>query len=338
MKNILLGITFTLGTTANARNNQGVGKLPIMGYDTYNAFNCDYEGSDVLEQARLMKQYGLVNAGYKHLILDDCYAEVERGPKGKLVANLTRFPEGMKAWSMKVKSYGIIPAPYSSNGYKTCAGYPGGYGNELRDLETWRSWGWGGLLKYDNCYIPYDNVTQANQYQSYQRMADAIDELATKYGEKPWVYSLCQWGWQNPHNWAPRIAQAWRINGDIKPFWSSITRVIWLASQSYQTFGFYQHGDMDMLEVGNNGRGNPVGDLTIAEQRTHFTAWALLKSHLLISTDLRNPKKETLDILLNKELIDINQDPEEGAPVAPFRIGAQSDFQIVSYNDTYPRE
>lgn len=43
---------------------KGVGKLPTMGYDTYNAFEKNYDGALALEQARLMKEYGLVDAGY----------------------------------------------------------------------------------------------------------------------------------------------------------------------------------------------------------------------------------------------------------------------------------
>jgi alpha-galactosidase len=174
-----------------------------------------------------------------------------------------------------------------------------------------------------------------NEYGRYKRMADAIDQLAAKYHEKPYIYSLCQWGWQNPFNWAWRVAQAWRIDADIKPYWSSIATVLFEQSESYLSTGFYQHGDMDMLEVGNNGQGTPVGNLTIPEQRTHFTAWALLKSHLLIGTDLRNATNETLTILSNKEIIDINQDPNEGAALAPFRIGLQLQGW-EEYNASYP--
>jgi len=43
----------------------GVGKLPVMGYDTWNAFGCDYDGAVALEQGRLMQEYGLVDLGYK---------------------------------------------------------------------------------------------------------------------------------------------------------------------------------------------------------------------------------------------------------------------------------
>jgi alpha-galactosidase len=54
-----------------------------------------------------------------------------------------------------------------------------------------------------------------NEYGRYARMLYAIEALAAKYREKPFVYSLCQWGWQDPQNRAPRISNAWRIDGDI---------------------------------------------------------------------------------------------------------------------------
>lgn len=91
-----------------------------------------------------------------------------------------------------------------------------------------------------------------------------------------------------------------------------------------------------MLEVGNNGQGSPVGNLTLAKQRTHFTAWCLFKSHLLIGTDLRNATNETLAILGNKELIAINQDPHEGASLAPFRMGLQGNYSTLTYNAASP--
>jgi len=175
-----------------------------------------------------------------------------------------------------------------------------------------------------------------NEYGRFKRMADAIDNLAAKYNEPPFVYSLCQWGWENPFNWAPRISQAWRIDPDIRPFWENIKSIIFLQVSSYLATGFYQHGDMDMLEVGNSGQGSPIGNMTLAEQRSHFTAWALMKSHLFIGTDLRNATNDTLAILGNKELIAINQDPNEGAALAPFRIDVQPDFSTITYNDTNP--
>lgn len=61
-----------LAGPATALNN-GVGKLPKMGYDTFNAFACNYNQSTVVAQAEAMVKTGLVKAGYNSIILDDCY-------------------------------------------------------------------------------------------------------------------------------------------------------------------------------------------------------------------------------------------------------------------------
>ncbi|PWZ29988.1 Phytoene dehydrogenase, chloroplastic/chromoplastic [Zea mays] len=60
--------------------------------------------------------------------------------------------------------------------------------------------------------------------------------------------------------------------------------------------------DPDMLEVGNGG-------MTLAEYLSHFSIWALMKAPLLIGCDVRNMTSETMEILSNKEVIQVNQDP-----------------------------
>jgi alpha-galactosidase len=65
--------------------------------------------------------------------------------------------------------------------------------------------------------------------------------------------------------------------------------------------------DMDMLEVGNPG-------MTIDEQASHFAIWSMFKSTLLVSTHISTVSRAARDILLNKDLIAVNQDPA-GLPV-----------------------
>ncbi|HET6169449.1 MAG TPA: glycoside hydrolase family 27 protein, partial [Terracidiphilus sp.] len=60
--------------------------------------------------------------------------------------------------------------------------------------------------------------------------------------------------------------------------------------------------DPDMLEVGN-------GELTLAENRSHFSMWAMLASPLLAGNDLPNMKPEIKSILMNRDVIAIDQDP-----------------------------
>jgi alpha-galactosidase len=56
-----------------------------------------------------------------------------------------------------------------------------------------------------------------------------------------------------------------------------------------------------MLEVGN-------GKLTLAENRSHFSMWAMLAAPLLAGNDLPNMKPEIRAILTNKDVIAIDQD------------------------------
>jgi len=54
-----------------------------------------------------------------------------------------------------------------------------------------------------------------------------------------------------------------------------------------------------MLEVGNGG-------LTHDEEITHFSLWAVSKAPLIIGCDLSSASEESIAILMNKEIIDIN--------------------------------
>jgi alpha-galactosidase len=79
--------------------------------------------------------------------------------------------------------------------------------------------------------------------------------------------------------------------------------------------------DPDMLEVGN-------GKLTLDENRTHMSLWALLAAPLLAGNDLSRMKPETAQILTNREVIAIDQDPlgkqgDRVSEVGPVEIWAK---------------
>ncbi|KAG5635708.1 hypothetical protein H0H81_010333 [Sphagnurus paluster] len=46
-------------------------------------------------------------------------------------------------------------------------------------------------------------------------MAKAIADLAKSSGKPPILFSLCQWGRQQPWVWAREIGQTWRTTEDI---------------------------------------------------------------------------------------------------------------------------
>jgi alpha-galactosidase len=54
-----------------------------------------------------------------------------------------------------------------------------------------------------------------------------------------------------------------------------------------------------MLEIGNGG-------LTIVEEKTHFSMWAMAKAPLIIGCDLTTISSESLEVLTNAELIAVN--------------------------------
>jgi alpha-galactosidase len=91
---------------------------------------------------------------------------------------------------------------------------------------------------------------------------------------------------------------------------------------------FYGHSDPDMLEVGN-------GALTVEENRSHFALWAIMKSPLLIGTDLTKLDSQKVDILKNKYLLAFNQDDSYGAPAAPYKWGTN---EMWTFNASFPAE
>lgn len=95
---------------------------------------------------------------------------------------------------------------------------------------------------------------------------------------------------------------------------------------------FYGHSDPDMLEVGNEENGV---FLTIEENRSHFALWAIMKSPLLIGTDLAKLDPSKVDILKNKYLLAFNQDDVTGEPAAPYKWGTNPNW---TFNATHPAE
>eukprot|EP00028_Trichosphaerium_sp_Am-I-7-wt_P002566 CAMPEP_0168526738 /NCGR_PEP_ID=MMETSP0405-20121227/12169_1 /TAXON_ID=498012 /ORGANISM="Trichosphaerium sp, Strain Am-I-7 wt" /LENGTH=167 /DNA_ID=CAMNT_0008549683 /DNA_START=120 /DNA_END=620 /DNA_ORIENTATION=+ len=92
----------------------------------------------------------------------------------------------------------------------------------------------------------------------------------------------------------------WRSSRDIQDNWDDIMfNLDTLAGRSYQaTPGAWN--DPDFLEVGNSG-------ITVVESQSQFALWAITSSPLIAGNDLRNMSKEILDILTNKEVIEVNQ-------------------------------
>jgi alpha-galactosidase len=117
------------------------------------------------------------------------------------------------------------------------------------------------------------------------------------------LYSMCEWGRENPAVWASEIANSWRVTMDIRDSWHSIISRANIDAPLWRYAGPGGWNDPDMLEVGNGG-------CSFEEYKTHFSLWAMLKSPLIIGNDIRDLKveDEAMQILTNQEVIAINQD------------------------------
>lgn len=274
---------------------------PPMGWNSWNTFASNINEALIKETADMMVKEGLLDAGYEYLVIDDCWSEKERDENGRLVPDREKFPNGMKAVADYVHSKGLKFGMYSCDGYLTCASYPGSYDYEFIDAATFAEWG-VDYLKYDNCFKPLDVPGKL----LYRKMGLALANCGRDI-----MFSACNWGAENVQTWIKETgAHLWRSTGDIHDNWESVKRILDKQPELQPYNGQGCFNDMDMLVVGMHGKGNVgLGGCTDIEYKTHFSAWAMLNSPLMIGCDVRNMSPETKAILTNKDIIAVNQDP-----------------------------
>jgi alpha-galactosidase len=280
-----------------------IAQTPPMGWNSWNFFAEKVTDKDIRGAADQLVATGMKDAGYVYVNIDDTW-EAERDANGVLHTN-AKFPD-MKALADYVHSKGLKIGIYSGPGTKTCGGYAASLGHEEQDAKMYAEWGID-YLKYDLCsFIPDVMEKQAPQdkaaqmrlmHAAYEKMGNAL-----KATGRPIVFSLCQYGWDAPWEWAPALGgNLWRTTGDVSPEWDRIA-VIGFSQAGLEKYAGPGHwNDPDMLEVGN-------GKLTMAENRSHFTLWAMLAAPLLAGNDLTAMKPEVKEILTNRDVIAIDQD------------------------------
>jgi alpha-galactosidase len=288
----------------------GLAKTPPMGWNSWNKFQRRVSDKIVREIADTMASNGMREAGYVYVNIDDTW-EGTRDAQGNIRSN-EKFPD-MKALADYVHSKGLKLGIYSSPGPKTCAGYEGSYQHEVQDANTYAKWGID-YLKYDWCSA--SRVYQPASMQSaYALMGKALQGTG-----RPIVYSLCQYGLLDVGEWGASVGgNLWRTTGDIRDRWASLVDIGFDKQDGREKFAGPGHwNDPDMLEIGNDG-------MTDTEYRTHISLWALLASPLLAGNDLRTMTPETLQILTNKDVIAVDQDP---AGEQAHRVSKSGDGQV----------
>ncbi|MBB4801454.1 alpha-galactosidase [Flavobacterium nitrogenifigens] len=299
----LSSLSFSQGNThkQQAGKFEGLAMTPPMGWNSWNTFATNIDEKLVKETADIMVSSGLAAAGYNYIVLDDGWMTHERDANGDLVPDPEKFPSGMKALIDYVHNKGLKFGLYNCAGTKTCAGYPGTRGYEYQDARFYAKLGID-FLKYDWC-----NTEGITAKEAYATMSNAL-----KTAGRPIVFSLCEWGDNQPWEWGKPIGNLWRISGDIYPCfdcefkhpenWSSwgFMKIADMRKDIRKYSGPDHWNDFDMMEVGN--------EMNDTEDKTHFAMWCMLSSPLFTGNDYRKMSKETLAILTNKELLAVNQD------------------------------
>lgn len=174
--------------------------------------------------------------------------------------------------------------------------------------------------------------SSAKQYTNMGRELKRATKLqAEKTGqpEKPIVYSICEWGVNKPWRWGREAGNLWRTTPDIKPFWTSVLAIYERNVRLYAHAGVSAYNDPDMLEVGN-------GNLTLEENKSHFTLWCMMAAPLILGNDIRtflnkdgtkDERNEILKILTNEKLIALDQDPR-CCPCRRVKTNAISDVLV----------
>lgn len=286
---------------------------PTMGWNSWNTFGHAINEAVVRETADALIATGLKDHGYNYIVIDDCWSVKDRrDANGDLIPDPEKFPSGIKALADDLHEKGFKLGIYSDAAEKTCAGYPGSLGFEEQDAKLWASWGID-FLKYDYCHAPL--FDQAIAIERYTRMGKALRDSGREF-----LYSLCEWGNQAPHLWGRQVGgHMWRVSGDVFDSWVDVQMNGWrglgidtsidIAQDVHAHGGPGGWNDLDMLVVGLKGKGQIGGTgMSFVEYQTHMSLWVIACSPLMIGCDVRELDAQTASLLMNREVLDVNQD------------------------------
>ncbi|RCW42467.1 alpha-galactosidase [Paenibacillus prosopidis] len=173
------------------------------------------------------------------------------------------------------------------------------------------------LNEGDNIIRLMNHRRQENTLNSYAALLEGLNKADPDHDI---VFSICEWGKTQPHNWGYKVGDSWRILNDItfcvgsdgnpgSAEWSSNNTASITSQYSkaviMDEFTGLDKGwnDPDMLVIGMN-------EITNTMSKTHMTMWCMMNSPIMLGMDLRRVAKgdELWMIIANKDVIALNQD------------------------------
>eukprot|EP00930_Biecheleria_cincta_P072837 TRINITY_DN60182_c0_g1_i1.p1 TRINITY_DN60182_c0_g1~~TRINITY_DN60182_c0_g1_i1.p1 ORF type:complete len:459 (+),score=71.53 TRINITY_DN60182_c0_g1_i1:64-1440(+) len=304
-------------------------RRPPMGWRSWNSLFLDISQDKILAQAQALAAVpegggaSLKELGYKSVGVDDGWQACGEGvngsfhdDKGVPLLNLTRFPD-LQDMVKQIHTMGLEVGWYFNNCW--CQ-LPELYtwlskgGNTAQDVDFLVKYGMDGV-KVDGCG-PSHNITLWSELITKAPAEIELENCADN-GLFAWETAYTpadQPGWvpATPADVVHGGFNSYRVSVDIAPqFYSAMHNL-----QLMEPFLTLDHplsrpgtwAYPDILQVANK---NPVGvgEMTPVEWRTHFAAWCITSSPLILGFDLTNKEvyKAAYPIVANRRAIEINQ-------------------------------
>lgn len=290
--------------------NNGLARTPPMGWLAWERFRCNIDCKNdpknciseqlFMDMADRLVEDGYLDAGYEYVNIDDCWSSKKRDAQGRLQSDPDRFPHGIKALADYMHKKGLKLGIYADYGNLTCGGYPGSLGHLETDAQTFADWG-VDMLKMDGCYADPKDMNKG-----YPQMTRYLNATG-----RPILFS-CSWpdyqrasGIPIDYNLVAENCNIWRNYDDIQDSWDSVLGIIDYYAKTQDTLAPVQgpgnFNDPDMIIVGDFG-------LSYEQSKAQMALWTIFAAPLLMSNDLRTISPQFRELLLNKEVININQD------------------------------
>jgi alpha-galactosidase len=108
---------FAVGVSAIV-SEDGTGRLPAMGWASWNEYACDINETVFLRVGELLVDLGLKDLGYEYVNIDDCWSDKmkRRDENGRIMPNATMFPRGIKGLTDDIHAMGLKMGIHSDSG------------------------------------------------------------------------------------------------------------------------------------------------------------------------------------------------------------------------------
>jgi alpha-galactosidase len=120
---LLVGAAFW-STTAALVGKGDVGRLPAMGWNSWNEYGCNINESVFLTAASELVSLGLKDLGYVYVNIDDCWADKskKRDNRNEIIPDARRFPNGISGLATQIHNRGLKLGIYSDAGKNSMSG------------------------------------------------------------------------------------------------------------------------------------------------------------------------------------------------------------------------